>query len=204
MDRFIGQLRRYIREEKRSGAPLLTNYGLASNRIVLNRNMDVVFAEYWMEPGVWGSEWNVSNVRRMKYVRGVEPEWKPLISEYSRFHSGDRGHGWLKPKSARLAIGEAAAFRSAYAWDMEGPFDAALIDGDASALETWAAIGHYNGFLKTHQEIYTGARDVASIAVLTAERRPGNVIGLPVITSWSCLSLATARAAREDCSWVTT
>ena len=174
MDRFIGQLRRYIREEKRSPAPLLTNYGLASDRIVLNRNMDVVFNEYWMEPGVWGAEWNASNVRRMKYVRGVVPDWKPLISEYSRFHESDRAHGWLKPKSARLGIAEAAAFRSAYAWDMEGPFDAALIDGNASALETWAAIGQYNGFLKDHEEIYVDARGAAPIAVLMSERRPGN------------------------------
>ena len=177
MDRYIGQLRRYMREEKRSGAPLLTNYGLASGRAHLNRNMDVVFAEYWMEPGVWGDEWNVSNVRRMNYLRGIVPEWKPMISEYSRFHASDRGHGWLKPKSARLGIAEAAAFRSAYAWDMEGPFDAALVDGDTGALETWASIGQYNGFLKQHPEIYVGARGVAPVAVLTQERRPGNVIG---------------------------
>ena len=176
MDRYIGQLRRYIREEKRSPAVVLTNYGLASNRIVLNRNMDAVFNEYWMEPGVWGEEWNATNVRRMKYVRGVVPEWKPLISEYSRFHVGDRGHGWLKPKSASLGIAEAASFRSAYAWDMEGPFDAALLDGDASALETWRAIGRYNGFLKDHEDLYWKARGAAPIAVLVSERHRGNVI----------------------------
>jgi hypothetical protein len=85
-----------------------TSDKLASNRIVLNRNMEVVFNEYWMEQGVWGSEWNVTSVRRMKYVRGVVPKWKPLISEYSRFHEGDRAHGWLKPKSASLGIAEAA------------------------------------------------------------------------------------------------
>ena len=176
MDRYIGQLRRYIREEKRSPAVLLTNYGLGSNRIVLNRNMDVVFNEYWMEPGVFGAGWNATNVRRMKYVRGVVPEWKPLISEYSRFHEGDRAHGWLKPKSARLGIAEAAAFGSAYAWDMEGPFDAALIDGNAEALETWKAIGRYNGFLKDHEELYWKARPAAPVAVLLSERRRGNVI----------------------------
>ena len=176
MDRYIGQLRRYIREEKRSPAVLLTNYGLASNRIVLNRNMEVVFNEYWVEPGVFGQEWNATNVRRMKYVRGVAPEWKPLISEYSRFHEGDRAHGWLKPKSAQLGIAEAAAFGSAYAWDMEGPFDAALVDGNAGALETWKAIGRYNGFLKDHEDLYWKARGTAPVAVLISERRRGNVI----------------------------
>ncbi|HSB15199.1 MAG TPA: hypothetical protein VLE22_12130 [Bryobacteraceae bacterium] len=176
MDRYIGRLRRYIREEKRSPAVLLTNYGLASNRIVLNRNMEVVFNEYWVEPGVFGQEWNATNVRRMKYVRGVVPEWKPLISEYSRFHEGDRAHGWLKPKSAQLGIAEAAAFGSAYAWDMEGPFDAALVDGDAGALETWRAIGRYNGFLKDNENLYWKARGAAPVAVLISERRRRNVI----------------------------
>ncbi len=176
MDRYIGQLRRYIREEKRSTVLLLTNYGLASNRIVLNRNMEIVFNEYWVEPGVFGQEWNTTNVRRMKYVRGVAPEWKPLISEYSRFHEGDRAHGWLKPKSAQLGIAEAAAFGSAYAWDMEGPFDAALVDGNAGALETWKAIGRYNRFLKDHEDLYWKARGTAPVAVLIFERRRGNVI----------------------------
>jgi hypothetical protein len=176
MNRYIGQLRRYIREEKRSPALLLTNYGLASNRVVLNRNMEVVFNEYWVEPGVFGPEWNATNVRRMKYVRGVVPEWKPLISEYSRFHEGDRAHGWLKPKSAQLGIAEAAAFGSAYAWDMEGPFDAALVDGNAAAFETWKAIGRYNGFLKDHEDLYWKARGASPLAVLISERRRGNVI----------------------------
>jgi hypothetical protein len=169
-DRFIGELRRYIREEKRANVLLLSNYGLAPDRIILNRNMDVDFAEYWMEPGVWGEEWNTTNVRRMRYVRGVVPEWKPLISEYSRFHGGSRSTGWLKPKSARLGIAEAATFRSAYAWDMEGPFDAALMDNDPVALESWKAIGSYNGFLKDHEDLYVKARGIAPIAVLMSEK----------------------------------
>lgn len=173
MDRFIGQLRRYIREEKHSAAPLLTNYGLASNIVALNRNMEIVFNEHWMEPGVWGEDWNASNTWRTRYVRGVVPDWKPLISEYSVFHEGDRAHGWLKPKSARLGIAEAAAFRSAYAWDMEGPFDTALMVGDPSAMETWKAIGRYNGFLKDHEDLYVKARGTAPIAVLISERAGG-------------------------------
>ena len=176
MDRFVAQIRRYIREEKHSPAILMTNYGLASNRVILNRNMEVVFNEHWVEPGVWGEEWNATNVRRLKYVRGVVPDWKPLISEYSIFHEGDRGHGWLRPRSARLAIAEAAAFRSAYAWDMEGPFDAALIAGDPSAMDTWRSIGRYNGFLKDHEDLYCGARGAAPIAVLISEGRGGAVI----------------------------
>jgi hypothetical protein len=177
-DRSIAQLRRFIREEKKSDALLLTNYGLASDRIILSHNMEVAFNEYWMEPGVWGDEWDASNVRRMRYVRGVVPEWKPLISEYSRFHTGTRSTGWLKPKSIQLGIAEAAAFRSAYAWDMEGPFDAALMDADPAALESWKAIGQYNGFLKDHEDLYWNARGIGPIAVLISEKpRRGEPVG---------------------------
>jgi hypothetical protein len=51
------------------------------------------------------------------------------------------------------------------------------MDSDPDALASWAAIGRYNGFLKANAEIYADARGVAPVAVLTAERRPGNVIG---------------------------
>ncbi|MCX6623161.1 MAG: hypothetical protein NTY38_19270 [Acidobacteria bacterium] len=163
---YIGKLRRYLREVKRSDALLMTNYGLTPNRIVLNGNMEVVFAEGWREPGLWDGVWECSNIRRTKYIRGVVPEWKPLVAEYSIFHSSDRAHGWLKPRSARLAIAEAAAFDSGYAWDQEGPFDGALMAGDAAAMESWKAIGSYNGFLEANEGLYVGARGVAPVAVL--------------------------------------
>jgi hypothetical protein len=45
--------------------------------------------------------------------------------------------------------------------------------GDASAMETWKAIGHANGFLKDHEDLYAGARGTAPIAVLISERSGG-------------------------------
>ncbi len=171
MEAFIAKLRRFIDEEKRAKTLLLTNYGLTPGRIGLNRNMDVIFAEYWREPGVWGEDWDASNVRRSRYMRGVIPEWKSLITEYSQFHTGTRATGFLNPRSARLAIAEAAAFRSGYAWDMEGPFDERIMTGDAAAMETWKAIGHYNGFLKDHEELYWKATNVTPVAVLLSEKR---------------------------------
>lgn len=170
IENFIAKLRRYVREDRRSGVLFLTNYGLKPERAVLNRNMEVVFAEYWREPGVWEDEWDASNIRRFRYVRGIVPEWKPMISEYSNFHSGNRSTGFLSPRSVKLAIAEAASFRSGYAWDMEGPFDERLMSGDPLALETWKAIGAYNGFLRDHEDLYVDARDVTPIAVLLSPK----------------------------------
>jgi hypothetical protein len=166
MDEFIGKIRRFIHEERRSNLMLFTNYGLTPSRAALNRNMDWVFAEGWREPGVWGTEWNVSNIRRTKFLRGVIPAWKPLTTEYSIFQQGNRATTFLGPRSQKLATAEAAAFDSDYCWDMEGPFDAALIEGTPKAMESWKAIGQYSRFLREHEDLYWKARSAASIAVV--------------------------------------
>lgn len=166
MDAFIGKIRRYIHDEKRSGLLLFTNYGLTPSRAALNRNMDWVFAEGWREPGVWNGQWNVSNIRRTKYLRGMIPPWKPLTTEYSIFHEGNRATTFLGPRSQKLATAEAAMFHSDYSWDMEGPFDAALMDNAPAALESWKAIGQSSRFLRKHEELYWKARPVSSIAVV--------------------------------------
>ena len=92
MTRFIGELRRYIRVEKNSEIPLFTNFGLPENRASLNRMMEIVFNEHWQEPGEWSDEWNCSNVRRTRYERGLNPDWKPLITEIFQLPPGKPGH----------------------------------------------------------------------------------------------------------------
>ena len=166
LDAFIGKIRRYIHDEKHSNLLLFTNYGLAPARAALNRNMDFVFAEGWREPGAWDGQWNVSNIRRTKYLRGLIPAWKPLTTEYSIFHKGNRATTFLAPRSQKLATAEAAVFHSDYSWDMEGPFDAALMANSPAAMESWRAIGEYARFLREHEDLYWKARPVSPIAVV--------------------------------------
>jgi len=159
-------LRRYIHDEKKSNILLFTNYGLRAEGITLNDNMEFVFSEGWREPGAWGDDWDASNVRRMRYVRGVIPEWKAHTSEYSMFRKGNRATTWLGRRSQKLGILEAAALGSAYSWDMEGPFDGALMAGDAAALDAWSGIVEANGFLKQQEPLYVGAQSVTPVGVL--------------------------------------
>ena len=166
LEGFFAALRRYIHDERKSSILLFTNYGLRPEGLLMNHNMEWVFSEGWREPGAWGEDWEVSNVRRMKWVRGVIPAWKPHTSEYSIFRKGNRATTWLSPRSQKLGIFEAAALDSAYCWDMEGPFDGALMAGDPAVLASWKAIGEANGFLKQHEELFVGARSVAPVAVL--------------------------------------
>ncbi|HXH50257.1 MAG TPA: hypothetical protein VNM47_13020 [Terriglobia bacterium] len=163
---FFTKIRDFIHNDKHSDIPIFSNFGLVPSRAALNRYMDFTFDEYWVEPGVWGKDWEVSNIRRTRYIRGMLPPQKPLITEYSRFHEGNRSTGFLKAGSVELSIAEAAAFGAAYTWDMEGPFDERLIKNDPEAHRSWEAISHYNGFLADHESLYTGAEYVTPLAVL--------------------------------------
>jgi hypothetical protein len=170
--RFFGQLLNYARREKKSDIPFSTNLGLYPPFNVLNRQMDFIFTEGWAEPGAWDNHWDVSNIRRDRLVKGLNPGVKPIVSEYSHFHEGDRSDSYLRARSEKLAIGEAAAFGTSYTWDMEGPFDTALVTQNPKALESWSAISQYNGFLEDHAELYADAMNVAPLAVLLPDVNP--------------------------------
>lgn len=163
---FFAQIRRFIRTKKHSNIPLFSNFGLSPSRITLNRYMNFTFDESWHEPGVWGTDWDVSNIRRDRLLHGMLPSWKPVVSEYSIFHKGNRSSTFISAHSAKLSIAESAAFGTAYTWDMEGPFDAALVDHNPRALATWSAIGQYNRFLEDHSILYDGARNLTPLLIV--------------------------------------
>jgi hypothetical protein len=169
---FFDQLLNYARREKKSDIPFSTNLGLYPPFNVLNRQMDFIFTEGWAEPGAWDNHWEVSNIRRDRLVKGLNPGVKPIVSEYSHFQKGDRSTSYLGARSEKLAIAEAAAFGTSYTWDMEGPFDTALVTQNPKALESWSAIGQYNGFLLDHAEFYADAVNVAPLAVLLPDLNP--------------------------------
>jgi hypothetical protein len=169
---FFDQLLNYARREKKSDIPFFTNLGLYPPYNVLNRRMDLIFTEGWAEPGAWDNHWEVSNIRRDRLVKGLNPGAKPIVSEYSHFQKGDRSTSYLGARSEKLAIAEAAAFGTSYTWDMEGPFDTALVTQNPKALESWSAISQYNGFLEDHPEIYADAVNVAPLAVILPDLNP--------------------------------
>ena len=190
---FFDQLLDYARREKKSSIPFFTNLGLQPQFNLLNHQMDFIFTEGWAEPGAWGDQWEVSNIRRDRLVRGLNPGLKPIVSEYSHFHKGDRNDSFLNARSVRLAIAEAAAFGTSYTWDMEGPLDTALIRQDAKAQETWAAIGQYDGFLAAHPELYSDAVNVVPWMVLLPDTLdpefdwPGGATRLDFLAKYSVM-----------------
>lgn len=169
---FFDQLLNYARREKKSDIPFFTNLGLYPPFNILNRQMDFIFTEGWAEPGAWDNHWEVSNIRRDRLVKGLNPGMKPIVSEYSHFQKGDRNDSYLGARAEKLAIAESAAFGTSYTWDMEGPFDTALVTQDPKALESWSAISQYNGFLEDHVELYADAVNVVPWAVLLPDLNP--------------------------------
>jgi hypothetical protein len=169
---FFDQLLNYARRDKKSDIPFFTNLGLYPPFNVLNRQMDFIFTEGWAEPGAWDNHWEVSNIRRDRLVKGLNPGVKPIVSEYSHFQKGDRSDSYLGARSEKLAIAESAAFGTSYTWDMEGPFDTALVTQNPKALESWSAISQYNGFLEDHVEFYADAVNVVPWAVLLPDLNP--------------------------------
>ena len=169
---FFDQLLDYARQEKKSDIPFFTNLGLYPPFNVLNRKMDFIFTEGWAEPGAWDNHWEVSNIRRDRLVKGLNPDVKTIVSEYSHFQKGDRSTSYLGARSEKLAIAEAAAFGTSYTWDMEGPFDTALVTQNPKALESWSAISQYNGFLEDHPEIYAHTVNVTPLAVILPDLNP--------------------------------
>jgi hypothetical protein len=163
---FFTKIRDFARHEKKSNIPLFTNFGLSPSRAVLNQLMDFLYDEGWVEPGVWNEDWVVANIRRDRFIKNLNAPQKPFITEYSKFHSGDRASTFLTARSQRLGIAEAAAFGAAYTWDMEGPFDYALITRDPAAFDSWGSIGQYNRFLADHKSLYADAVSVAPWVVL--------------------------------------
>jgi len=85
------------------------------------------------------------------------------------FRKGDRATTWLGRRSQKLGVLEAAALGSGYSWDMEGPFDGALMAGDAAALEAWDGIVEANRFLKQQEPLYVGAQSVTPVGVLRSQ-----------------------------------
>ncbi len=190
---FFEQLLNYARVERKSNIPFFTNLGLQAPFNVLNSQMDFIFTEGWAEPGAWGNQWEVSNIRRDRLVKGLNPGLKPIVSEYSHFHKGDRNDSFLSARSEKLAIAEAASFGTSYTWDMEGPLDTALVTQNPKALESWAGISQYNGFLADHVDLYIDAVNVVPWVVLLPDSLdpqfdwPGGVTRLDFLAKYSVL-----------------
>ena len=75
-------------------------------------------------------------------------------------------------KAEKIAIAEGGAAQFGVATRVFGPFLKGIVKNEPKAMDTWAAIGHYNKFLLSHPELYVGASMTPDVLVLTSDEWP--------------------------------
>jgi len=161
---------RKARETGRPKVMVKANIHIAPDRFGMNDINEVIWEEDGKDtPGVWDGKWQVSNARKIKFLRGEKQLWQPLMYENDLYHCGARERCIPSPAEQKLSIAEAYAFGAATSRNIEGRLLSALVKGEPEAREAWTAIAQYNHFLVEHQDLYHEAGPVARIALVSAE-----------------------------------
>jgi len=166
------------RKAQETGRPKVlveANIHIAPDRFAMNNINELIWEEDGKDtPGVWNGNWQVGNVRKIKFLSGEKQLWQPLKYENDLYHCGPREGCIPSPAEQKLSIAEAYTFGAATSRNIEGRFLAALIKGEPEAQESWTAIAQYNHFLVEHRELYHQVVPVAQIALISA--RPQNAL----------------------------
>ena len=161
------------RKAQETGRPKVlveANIHIAPDRFAMNNINELIWEEDGKDtPGVWNGNWQVGNVRKIKFLSGEKQLWQPLKYENDLYHCGPREGCIPSPAEQKLSIAEAYTFGAATSRNIEGRFLAALIKGEPEAQGAWTAIAQYNHFLADHRELYHQAAPVARIALISAE-----------------------------------
>lgn len=159
-------------ENGRPKIMVYANVHIGPARFDINDGGEVIWEEAGKDtPGVWDGEWQVDNVRRIKFLSAEKQPWQPLMYENDVYHCGARERCIPSPIEQKLAIAEAYSFGAALSRNIEGRFLASLLTGKKEALDAWAAIAQYNGFVAEHVDFYHGITSAAKIALLSDDEK---------------------------------
>jgi len=161
---------RKARETGRRKVMVYANIHIAPGRFGLNDIDESIWEEDGKDtPGVWDGNWQVDNVRKIKFLNGEKQLWQPLMYENDVYHCGRRERCIPSPAEQKLSIAEAYTFGAATSRNIEGRFVSALITGEPEARQAWTAIAQYNQFLVQNRELYHEVAPTARIALISAE-----------------------------------
>lgn len=164
-----------------------------SETYVLNRLLNCITTEDGLEPGLYTSSSPgygdikssqpyllplqgkvlVNNIGLLRTHETLSEGWKPVFIEDGRREHAERMVGFMSPARTQLALAENMMFGIAEEQYVEARPAYQLTTGDAGALATWSAVGRYNQFFKDHQDLYTGARSQAPLAILLDDHSDG-------------------------------
>lgn len=152
----------------RPKALLYLNAHLDPRKMVLNDICELIHNEYGKTtPGVWDDVgWNVSNVRKTRFLQGSKHPWQSHKYELDVYRCGPREMCVPPPVEQKLSIAEAWAFGAAFSKNLEGAFLEAIILDHPEGVAAWQAIAGYNRWITANAGLYTDVEPVADVAVV--------------------------------------
>ncbi|HWB96762.1 MAG TPA: hypothetical protein VG672_08675, partial [Bryobacteraceae bacterium] len=159
----------------------------------------------------------VNNIGLLRVQEVLAEGWKPVMVEDGRREYAERMVGFMSPLRVQLAMAENMMFGIALEQYVEARPAHQLITGDPAGTDTWQSVGKYNRFFEQHEDLYTGARSRAPLAVVLDDRSEGiplldglaarRVLFEPVyerditaegLARYKAVAVLTARSVRES------
>jgi hypothetical protein len=208
-----------------------------ANTYVLNRLLNCITTEDGIEPGLYtpsspgyadlkehlpylqkiGEYSLVNNFGLFRIHETLAEGWKPTMIEDGTRETDNRLVSLMSPARMKLAMAESMAFGIGQEQYVEGRPAHQLLTGFPPAAAVWQAVGEYNRFFEEHEELYTGARSSAPLAVVLDDRSEGIPLldglasrGVPfeilyerdvtpqTLSRYRAVALLTARTVRDS------
>ncbi|MHC4565709.1 MAG: hypothetical protein ACYTE3_08110 [Planctomycetota bacterium] len=114
----------------------------------------------------------VTNLGRLRLLKGLDEGWKPVIVEFGGRRNGHRFLNHYPPLGFQLAVGECNAALASLQGFQEGLPLLHLYERKPEVMKIAAAANRAHRFVGEHQRHFVGARYKGDVALITDDRLP--------------------------------
>jgi len=129
---------------------------------------DDIFVDIEKEP--FEPEMMITNLGRLRLLKGLDEGWKPVLVEFGGRRNGHRFLNHYPPLGFQLAIGECNAALASLQGFQEGLPLLHLYERKPEVMKIVEAVNKAHQFASKHQEYFLGARYKADVAFITDDR----------------------------------
>jgi hypothetical protein len=127
-----------------------------------------VFVDIEKQP--FEPEMMITNLGRLRLLKGLDEGWKPVIVEFGGRRNGHRFLNHYPPLGFQLAIGECNAALASLQGFQEGLPLMHLYERKPEVMKIVKAVNKAHNFVSKHQEYFLAARYKADVAFVTDDR----------------------------------